>query len=305
MLGREHDGGGPLELLLLERVHHAADLGVDEVEGAHENRTGGDAVGEVAAGLALRGRQLLRGRDRLEVHAEERRGAGVGAAAVVEALDLVDHRLDLVVVVLLGEEVVAGPVTGRGGRRRVRRVAVDLRGEQVVDAVARGTVEDLVRGVLVGPGGAQAGAVDDLEDRVHLDVLVGEHRQAAARVDGQLGGVDEALRVAGHLQDAAGKAGQALAGVEPQRILVELLEVGHLDAGLDGSAPALREGGARGQQRIVPGVVVVDAVDDGLPPVTWATMPGNESDGTGVWAWVNSAPLCTSLARAEPGCAVT
>ena len=40
---------------------------------------------------------------------------------------------------------------------------------------------------------------------------------------------------------------------------------------------------------------------DGLPPVTWPTMPGNESDGTGVSAWVNSAPFLTRRASADPG----
>src|ERR1700730_13176108 len=39
----------------------------------------------------------------------------------------------------------------------------------------------------------------------------------------------------------------------------------------------------------------------GLPPVTWPTIPGSESDGTGVRAEVNSVPAPTILASAEPG----
>ncbi len=43
----------------------------------------------------------------------------------------------------------------------------------------------------------------------------------------------------------------------------------------------------------------------GLPPVTCATMPGNESDGKGVRAPVNSTPLCTSFASADDGFLLT
>src|SRR5579864_5883153 len=46
-------------------------------------------------------------------------------------------------------------------------------------------------------------------------------------------------------------------------------------------------------------------VELGLPPVTWATMPGKESDGNGVCALVKLTPFNTSLASAEPGCPAT
>jgi hypothetical protein len=38
------------------------------------------------------------------------------------------------------------------------------------------------------------------------------------------------------------------------------------------------------------GLVVVFAVTFGSPPVTWPTMPGNESDGNGVIALLYSIP---------------
>src|SRR3954463_14505007 len=43
----------------------------------------------------------------------------------------------------------------------------------------------------------------------------------------------------------------------------------------------------------------------GLPPVAGATMPGKESDGVVVLAWVYSTPPRTSRASAEFGCRET
>src|ERR1700722_9982700 len=43
----------------------------------------------------------------------------------------------------------------------------------------------------------------------------------------------------------------------------------------------------------------------GLPPVTWAVIPGNESEGMGVCACEYSAPPPTSLASSEPGWLLT
>src|SRR5689334_8627632 len=43
----------------------------------------------------------------------------------------------------------------------------------------------------------------------------------------------------------------------------------------------------------------------GSPPVTWPTIPGNESDGTGVIARVYRVPPRTSAARLLSGCVRT
>ncbi len=134
-------------------------------------------------------------------------------------------------------------------------VAVDLRGEQVLDAGARGAVEDLVGGVLVRPRRTQTGPAGHLEDRVHLEVGVRVERLAGLRVDRELRGVDQARRVAGHRQDAVRQARQALAGVDGGLVLVEVLGEVHLDPGLVALAP----GGSRREKGGVVGVVVVDA----------------------------------------------
>jgi hypothetical protein len=147
-------------------------------------------------------------------------------AAVVQPVDLVAYRLDLVVVVLPGGEVVGRPVAGLAGGVQVacRRVAVDLGREQVLDAVAARPAEDLVRRVLVRPGGPQPGGVDQLP------------------------------RVAGHLQDAAGQAGQPLARVDGRGVPVDALVVRDLRAG--GRGRTVRR--PRRQQPVVERDVVID-----------------------------------------------
>src|SRR5207237_8863104 len=91
--------------------------------------------------------EVRRARPRLEVHAVDRGRAGrVRRAVVVAAMRPVEDRLHLERVVELRVEVVLGPVVARTVRSRqaIERVdrnqAVDLRGEEVVDARARGTV---------------------------------------------------------------------------------------------------------------------------------------------------------------------
>jgi hypothetical protein len=46
-------------------------------------------------------------------------------------------------------------------------------------------------------------------------------------------------------------------------------------------------------------------VTPGSPPVTWPTIPGNESDGNGVSALLYSKPWCISPASTESGCVRT
>src|SRR6185437_6426947 len=107
-------------------------------------------------GQTIRLRQLLAGGDGLEVHAEDRWDAGLLGTRVVVTVDLVEHSLDLVTVVDTRRGVVRGPVAA-GREARDRGVGVDLRGEQVVDRVARLAFEDRVRGVLVRPRSTQPG----------------------------------------------------------------------------------------------------------------------------------------------------
>ena len=95
-------------------------------------------------------------------------------------------------------------------------------------------------------------------------------RLAGLGVDRELRLVDQRFRGAGHLQDPAREIRQALAGVERQRVLVELLEVRHLDTGLD--AVAARR--ASGQKLRVPAVVVVDARARRVPAGDLPDHPG-------------------------------
>ena len=101
--------------------------------------------------------------------------AGVPTCRVPEwsqTVDLVEDRRDLGAVVLLGQRVVGRPVVAA----RVGD-AVDLGGEQVLDAGAGRAVEDLVGRVLVRPGRAQPVRPGHLEHRVHAEVLVRVDRQ--------------------------------------------------------------------------------------------------------------------------------
>ena len=185
----------------------------------------------------------------------------MAGAVVAVTVDPVEDGLNLVVVVLLGLEVVGRPVllARIGGCGRVR-AAVDLGGEEVVDATTRRTRHDLVGGVLVGPGGDQPVLVGHFEDGVHLQVLVRIDGLAGGRVDRKLGWIDDVLGVADHVEDVGPRVGpgggyEALAGIEGAQVLVERFEVGDL-------GPRRRSGtggGARGEHGVVPGVVVVDA----------------------------------------------
>ena len=85
------------------------------------------------------------------------------------------------------------------------RLRVDLRAEEVVDAVATRTraVERRVDRVLVRPGGAHAGVLDDLEDRVDLQVVPRHDRLAGLRVDREGRRVQPRLRVRGQVHDLA------------------------------------------------------------------------------------------------------
>ena len=108
--------------------------------------------------------------------------------------------------------------------------------------------------MLVRPGGAQPSRSGHLENGVHLQVCVRVDRLAGSPVDRQLAGIDDSVRVAGHLLDAARQPRQTLSGIQRTRIQVGLLEVDHLDSRSHTSAVR----GAGRQQGTVEGVVVVD-----------------------------------------------
>ena len=169
---------------------------------------------------------LLRDRDGLEVHAEDRRGADVGLARVVETVDLIQDGLDLVAVVLLGGGVDVRPVVVLRVRDTVRHdsLRVDLRREEVVDALAvrARTIERRVDLVLVRPSGAQAGLVDDLVDRVVAEVVPRGDRLAGLRVYWERARVERRLRVELQVHDR-GRVGVEAVG-EDRTVLVERRE---------------------------------------------------------------------------------
>ncbi len=59
-------------------------------------------------------------------------------------------------------------------------VGVKFGNEEIVDAVAGRAGDNFVGGLLVGPGGAEASGVDDFEDGVYAEEIVGVDRGAAA-----------------------------------------------------------------------------------------------------------------------------
>ncbi len=196
VLGREDHLGGAPQALLVKFGDQRADLAVDGAQRRDHLRREGQArlrldvpAGHVVGVAAARGvadaglhrvDELLAHRNRLEVHPEDVGDADLGVARRVEPVDLVLHRRDLDAVV---EHRVGHPVgDGQVGSGEVRRrhVGVDLRREEVVDRlVGARPLDDLVGGVLVRPGGAQAGGVGHAEDRVDLEEVPGLHRVAA------------------------------------------------------------------------------------------------------------------------------
>lgn len=216
--------------------------------------------------------ELLRGGDRLEVHAQDRRDAGIPLAGVILPVQPIQHGHRLDRVVALGVGVGLGPVRAAaivGGSRRAERgrigdVAVDLGRKQVVDAIARRSAEDLVRGVLVGPGGAHPVVMDDFEHGVHQKVIVRIHRQARLRIQRQLRCIDQIDRVARQQEDLR-QVGRA-AGIEARNSLPAVDARGILrhDFGIEDLRPsrcmlAVGLGSAGGQQVPAVCIVVVDA----------------------------------------------
>ena len=258
VLGGEDDRGAAEQVAVREQVDHRPELVIDEPQRAAHERPRQPPVGAVATRPPAGGWQLLGGRDGLEVHPEDARDPHVVTPGVIQAADLVEDRLGLEVVVALSQGVDLRPVvTSAVGD------AVDLGGEEVVDTVPGGTVEDLVGRVLVGPGGPHSVPVSDLEDGVDPQVGVRHDAPTGARVDRQQRLVDEPLGPRRQPQDASGETGQALPGVEAAAVLVDGLVEGHVGAaGRVVADPPRGSYGVRRtriDQRVVVGDVVVDA----------------------------------------------
>ena len=272
MLGRDHDVGVLEQVAPGQPVDHQPQLAVDEAERVpqHRPRHPAAAAVQVSAGaldaVDRREGQLLGGRDRLEVHAEDARHAGMRAAAVVAAVDLVQDRPHLDRVVELGVAVVRGPVgAGPGRQRGIGCGAVDLGREQVVDGAPGVAADQLIGRVLVGPRCAHAGIVGDLEDGVHAQVLPRVDRLAGGGIDRQLAGVDHPLLdlgdAAGQRKHAGGEARVEVrdAGAGVDRVQVAIQHLGEVDLGAEAAGLAGRARAAGWQQAAVVAVVVVDA----------------------------------------------
>lgn len=123
--------------------------------------------------------------------------------------------------------------------------------------------------MLVGPRSPSAVGADHLENRVHLYELVRVHRGALAigHPQRQLRGIDLRQRLPQRAADGC-----------RGRVDVEIFRIDGLGAGRAGAVGAGRE------QRAVEGIVVEYTVDFEVPPVTWASSPGNESEGAVVSA---------------------
>src|SRR6266404_347761 len=109
---------------------------------------------------------------RLEIHPEDRRGSATVLAGMIEAVDLIDDRLDLDAVIPLDAIDRAGEVAARNRHRAGRRgmkaercdqtdvggaeIGIDLRSKEIVDICAR-PVDDLVFGIMT---------VDDIVGRM-------------------------------------------------------------------------------------------------------------------------------------------
>src|SRR5258708_31880354 len=156
VFGRDDDRRGVSDPGGVERGDQTADLSVDEAERGCEHRARSLPVWAVTAGLPAGRGQLFRGGDRLKVHAEKRRDTYLRGARMILARYFVRDSVYLVCVVALGKGVVGGPAVAVLASRRI---AVDFRGEQVVDRRGARAAEDGVGGGVGRPGGPPAGGV--------------------------------------------------------------------------------------------------------------------------------------------------
>ena len=193
MFRRHDDECGVGETLRVQGRHHRADRLVCVIQ-RRQQAALWHAVGSVATGQCRRSSelfhlQLLSDADRLEIHPEQRRNPYGVDAVVIESVDFVDDRRDLQIVVSHGQGEAVGD-RDAGNRRR------DFRGVQIVEARARRSVEELIRRVLVGPCGAAASCLDQLEHVIDPGELVRRHGAGATgrRIPRQLRRIDRRPR---------------------------------------------------------------------------------------------------------------
>ena len=235
-----------------------ADCIIDVLELFGQGGAWGGVAVQVAAGqagvVAEAGLcKLLADTDGLEVHAKDRGHAGMGGSRTVQAVDPIDDGVHLRGVVGLNARVAGGVVIAY---RRTGELGVYFRRIQVVDAFTGRAAENLVGRVLVRPGGEATGFLDDLEDGVGAEILVGIDRLALAVNQFALHVVRVELGIDLTERAAAGNVGDEGGGEIVAD--VEFLEVGHfgaLAAGASGVWQVLA--GVGGLGRILRAVVAV------------------------------------------------
>ena len=171
--------------------------------------------------------QFLPDADALKVHAEYRGHAHRLRAIVIQALNLVHDRRHFQGIVLHGAYNAQSVVVAADVR--------DLRGVQVVDALARAAVHQIIGGMLVRPRGA-AGTLrlDHLKHGVGTYRIVRIKRDAVSRcvqVAGQRIRIDDVLRnpvhvhvdrlVENHLR--SGRPGAGLVIRRPNRAVIAVI----------------------------------------------------------------------------------
>ncbi len=109
--------------------------------------------------------QFLSDADGLEVHPKHRRDTGCLRPVVVQALDLVDDGLDLLLIIQHRANHAAGGVE--------TVVVGDLRSVEILHAFTGRTVHQIISGVFVRPSRATTFAPDDFEDGIGLHGVVG------------------------------------------------------------------------------------------------------------------------------------
>src|SRR5882757_1771025 len=79
-----------------------------------------------------------------------------------------------------------------GDASSLRRLA-NFGGEKVIHALSRGSIQELVRWMLIRPGSASTGLLNDFEDVVHTDIVVRINRSATlCRIQRQFPRIDSA-----------------------------------------------------------------------------------------------------------------
>ncbi len=164
VLGADDEQCGVVDAALLERLDHAAQgfIGLLEAKREHLGRRSG-AV-EIAADLAGMGAlratavavvvgELLPDADRLKIHSEHRGGTAGGRAVMHFQLIIGNRAID-----------------ADGGIEATH--IGDFRGVEIVHALTRRTVDEIVGRMLVRPRSAATLALDYFEDGVGPDRIV-------------------------------------------------------------------------------------------------------------------------------------